>query len=108
MIGNRRKSPLQIIHDPDIPFVKVCAPMVRYSKLPFRHVVRNYNVDIAFTPMILADVFKHSKFSREIEYQTNDSDDPVIIQFASANAKDFADSAELVAPFTNGVDLNCG
>lgn len=31
-----------------------------------------------------------------------------MVQFAASNAKDFADAAELVAPFADGVDLNCG
>ena len=82
--------------------------MVRYSKLPFREVVREYNVDVAFTPMILSDVFKYSTFSRDVEYQTNPKDDPVIVQFAASNATDLADAAELVARDCNGVDLNCG
>ena len=35
-------------------------------------------------------------------------DRPLVVQFAASNAKDFADTAELVAPFADGVDLNCG
>ena len=35
-------------------------------------------------------------------------DRPLVVQFAASNARDFADAAELVAPFTDGVDLNCG
>lgn len=35
-------------------------------------------------------------------------DRPLVVQFAASNAKDFADAAELVAPFADGVDLNCG
>ncbi|KNC98393.1 uncharacterized protein SPPG_06098 [Spizellomyces punctatus DAOM BR117] len=89
-------------------YVKICAPMVRYSKLPFRELVRNYDVDIAYTPMILADVYKHSKISRDTEFRTNRKDDPVVIQFAAHSAVDLADAAELAAPYVNGVDLNCG
>lgn len=32
----------------------IAGPMVRYSKLPFRELVRNFNTDIVYTPMILA------------------------------------------------------
>ena len=35
-------------------------------------------------------------------------DRPLVVQFAASNWKDFADAAELVAPFADGVDLNCG
>ena len=37
-----------------------------------------------------------------------EGDRPLVVQFAAHNAKDFADAAELVAPFADGVDLNCG
>ncbi len=103
-----RISPLQLLNDPEIPYLRICAPMVRYSKLAFRQVVRNYNVDVAFTPMILSDVFKYSKEAKEIEFQTNEQDQPVVVQFAASNATDLADAAELVARYSNGVDLNCG
>ncbi|KAI9203427.1 uncharacterized protein BJ171DRAFT_509647 [Polychytrium aggregatum] len=88
--------------------VNISAPMVRYSKLPFRELIRRYNVDIAYTPMILSNVFKHSAYSRNFEFQTSLGDDPVIVQFAASTAVDFADAAELVAPYCSGVDLNCG
>ena len=31
-----------------------------------------------------------------------------MVQFAARNGKEFADAAELVAPFADAVDLNCG
>lgn len=108
-----RKSPVDLLYDirttrPERPWLSICAPMVRYSKLPFRTLTRQYDVDVCFTPMILADVFKCSEISRKIDFQTNLSDNPVIVQFGASNALDFADSAALVAPYCNGVDLNCG
>jgi tRNA-dihydrouridine synthase 4 len=98
-----RMNPLSLLNDPNIPYLRICAPMVRYSKLPFRQVARDYNTDICFTPMILSDVFKNSTFSQDIEYQTNSKDEPVIVQFAAANAKDLGDAAQLVAKYSNGV-----
>jgi tRNA-dihydrouridine synthase 4 len=92
----------------DCGYVRICAPMVRYSKLPFRNLVRLYDVDVAFTPMILADVFRNSQLSRDSEFTTNELDSPVIVQFAANNGKDAADAAELVAKYSNGVDINCG
>nr|KAJ3402360.1 tRNA-dihydrouridine(20a/20b) synthase [NAD(P)+]-like protein [Polyrhizophydium stewartii] len=96
------------MREPGHRYMRICAPMVRYSKLPFRELVRGYGVDLAYTPMILADVFKHSDISRATEFRTNAGDSPVVVQFAASNATDLGDAAELVARHSNGVDLNCG
>ncbi|KAI4878064.1 hypothetical protein NFI96_011673, partial [Prochilodus magdalenae] len=84
--------------------VKVCAPMVRYSK----SLVRKYDCDICFTPMIVAADFMRSVKARDSEFTTNSSDRPLIIQFAAKDAQTLADAACVVAPFSDGVDLNCG
>ncbi|XP_065910905.1 tRNA-dihydrouridine(20a/20b) synthase [NAD(P)+]-like isoform X2 [Dysidea avara] len=89
-------------------YVKICAPMVRFSKLGFRMLVRKYGCDLACTPMIMADSFVQSKQARDSEFTTNHTDRPLVVQFASNNAKDFADATELVAPFCDAIDLNCG
>jgi len=47
------------------------APMVRYSKLSFRQLVRSYGVTVAYTPMILADVFRNSSEGRDNEFRTS-------------------------------------
>jgi len=88
--------------------VKICAPMVRYSKLAFRNLVRLYDCDLAFSPMILADSFYLSQKARDNEFTTNVEDKPLIVQFAANKAEYFAGSAELVHKYCNGVDLNCG
>uniref|UniRef100_A0A8C9YPC9 tRNA-dihydrouridine synthase n=1 Tax=Sander lucioperca TaxID=283035 RepID=A0A8C9YPC9_SANLU len=88
--------------------LKICAPMVRYSKLAFRSLVRKYNCDICFTPMIVAADFMRSVKARDSEFTTNESDRPLIVQFASHDAQTLADAACVVAPFSDGVDLNCG
>jgi tRNA-dihydrouridine synthase 4 len=58
--------------------------------------------------MILADVFRNSIHSRDAEFTTNKGDSPVIVQFAANDGVMAADAAELVAKYTNGVDINCG
>ncbi|XP_076469309.1 tRNA-dihydrouridine(20a/20b) synthase [NAD(P)+]-like [Babylonia areolata] len=88
--------------------VKVCAPMVRYSKLPFRLLVRKYDCDLAYTPMIISDSFVKSLKARDSDFTTCAEDRPLIVQFAAGCANDFADAAEIVAPYSDGVDLNCG
>ena len=89
-------------------FLHVCAPMVRYSKLPFRNLVRLYNVHLAFTPMILSDSFANSAKARDNEFTTNDTDRPLVAQFAANRIDDFVTAAKLISPFCDGVDLNCG
>ncbi|PVU97151.1 hypothetical protein BB561_000732 [Smittium simulii] len=57
--------------------------------------------------MILADVFRASEFGRQ-DFTTNSKDSPTVLQFAANNYKDFSEAAELVAPYVDALDLNCG
>lgn len=89
--------------------VKISAPMVRYSKLAFRRLVRKYGVDLCFTPMIVADAFINSVKARDSDFTTDpDNDRPLIAQFAAKNDYELSTAAEIVYPFCDGVDLNCG
>lgn len=88
--------------------VTICAPMVRYSKVAFRNLVRHYDCDLAFSPMILADSFYSSQKARDNEFITSPDDSPLIVQFAANQAHHFSESAALVSEYCNGVDLNCG
>ena len=36
------------------------------------------------------------------------ADRPLVVQFAASNAEDFGMAAEMVAPYADAVDLNCG
>ncbi|CAG9785073.1 unnamed protein product [Diatraea saccharalis] len=89
-------------------FLKVCAPMVRYSKVQFRTLVKNYDTDLTFTPMILADSFCQNSKARCSEFSTTTNDTPLIVQFAANNVNDFVDASKLIYPYCDGVDLNCG
>lgn len=89
--------------------VRMCAPMVRYSKLPFRKLVRRYGTQVAFTPMIVSESFVRSQKSRDVEFTTDPMDDrPLVAQFAANNVEDFSRASQLVSPFVDAVDLNCG
>ncbi|XP_033745315.1 LOW QUALITY PROTEIN: tRNA-dihydrouridine(20a/20b) synthase [NAD(P)+]-like [Pecten maximus] len=101
------KKPLELFEVQEKP-VKICAPMVRYSKLAFRMLVRKYGCDLAFTPMIISESFIKSVKARDSEFTTCKEDRPLVVQFAANNAKDLADAAEIIAPYADGVDLNCG
>jgi tRNA-dihydrouridine synthase 4 len=89
-------------------FVKIVAPMVRYSKLAFRLLCRDYNADIAFTPMIIAEPFNRSKRARDADFTTTTSDRPLVVQFATNDPIELAAAARKVASVANAVDLNCG
>jgi tRNA-dihydrouridine synthase 4 len=91
--------------------------MVRYTKLPFRLLLRNYSVDITYTPMMLAHEFIRSALARDSDFTTSPLErgatpdcrrHALVAQFASNSAEDFARAAEMVAPWVDGVDLNCG
>ncbi|XP_062563746.1 tRNA-dihydrouridine(20a/20b) synthase [NAD(P)+]-like [Armigeres subalbatus] len=89
-------------------YLKICAPMVRYSKLEFRNLVRSYGTDLTFTSMIMADSFCQSEKARLNEFTTNRDDTPVVVQFAAKNSVDFLSATEMAFPYVDGVDLNCG
>lgn len=95
----------------------VAAPMVRYSKLPFRLLVREYRCDVTYTPMILAHEFIRSQVARDSDFTTcslerertaDGKPHALVAQFASSDPTEFARAAELIGPGVDGVDLNCG
>ncbi|XP_015261568.1 PREDICTED: tRNA-dihydrouridine(20a/20b) synthase [NAD(P)+]-like isoform X2 [Gekko japonicus] len=100
------RSPVNLFQSGNI--VKICAPMVRYSKLAFRTLVRKYNCDLCYTPMIIAADFVRSVKARHSEFTTNQGDHPLIVQFAAKEAQVLADAACIVSPFADGIDINCG
>lgn len=89
-------------------FLRISAPMVRYSKLEFRRLVRQNGVQLAFTPMMISDSINNSEKARQNEFTTGPDDQPLIAQFAAKDATEFVTSAQLIYPYVDGVDLNCG
>lgn len=82
--------------------------MVRYSKLPFRLLAQHYSTDICYTPMILAKEFVRSELARQADFTSSFCDAPLIVQFGASTVEDFGRAAEMVQPYADGVDLNCG
>lgn len=91
--------------------------MVRYSKLPFRLVARDYGTDITYTPMILAHEFIRSQIARDSDFTTSPVErqptpdgrqHALVAQFASSDPVEFARAAEMIGSWVDGVDLNCG
>lgn len=86
----------------------ISGPMVRYSKLPFRELVRNYNTDIVYTPMILAREFVRNGFARMTDFSTNEKDHCLVAQVGCNNVEDMLKFVEMIKPYTDGISLNCG
>lgn len=94
--------------------------------VPFRHLVSLYDVHITHAPMILAKEFSRSAEARRADFTTSKQErgffhlverngkrrrrvrGVLIAQFAASEAKSFADAVELIHPYVDGVDLNCG
>jgi len=88
--------------------VHIAAPMVRYSKLPFRLLCRAWGCDVAYTPMIVADSFVAADKARFMGFSTNTADRPLIAQFAASDACVMERAAALIATHCDAVDVNCG
>lgn len=86
----------------------IAGPMVRYSKLPFRELVRNYKTDIVYTPMILAREFVRNDVARYSDFTTNADDRSVIVQVGCNNVEDLLKFVEMIHPYVDGIGLNCG
>ncbi|KAG9235138.1 tRNA-dihydrouridine synthase-like protein 4-like protein [Amylocarpus encephaloides] len=84
------------------------APMVRYSKLAFRQTVAEYGVDLTWTPMILAKEFNRSVFARDSDFTFAPQQPPTIVQFGVNSPTELLRATTLVAPYINGIDINCG
>lgn len=86
----------------------IAGPMVRYSKLPFRELVRHYNTDIVYTPMILAREFVRNEVARASDFTTNDDDRSVVVQVGCNNVEDLLKFVDMIHPYVDGIGLNCG
>lgn len=70
--------------------------------------MRKYGVDLSFSPMTLTESFCRSEKARQIEFSTDVSDTPVIAQFAANDLNEYISAAEMIYPYVDGIDLNCG
>ncbi|BFZ53440.1 tRNA dihydrouridine synthase [Savitreella phatthalungensis] len=88
--------------------IYVAAPMVRYSKAAFRRVCLEFGTDIVYTPMILAKEFISHANARDADFTTFSTDSPLVVQFAANDDVVFSRACEAVAPYADGVGINCG
>lgn len=58
--------------------------------------------------LISSHRFIRHPVARSSDFSTHDKEGPVIAQFASNDPIEFGRAAEMIGPWVNGVDLNCG
>ncbi|KAF2074748.1 hypothetical protein CYY_003936 [Polysphondylium violaceum] len=103
---SKKQSLLDRIHNGE--FMKIQAPMVRFSRLPFRLLCSRWGTDITYTPMIMAAEFNRSEHARDSDFTTNDLDSPMIVQFGANDAEELSAATEKVINHCQGIDINCG
>ncbi|KAH8592399.1 tRNA-dihydrouridine synthase-like protein 4-like protein [Bisporella sp. PMI_857] len=84
------------------------APMVRYSKLAFRQTVAEFGVDLTWTPMILAKEFNRSGIARDSDFTISSTAPLTIAQLGVNSPIEISRATSLLAPYVNGIDINCG
>ena len=89
-------------------FLSFSAPMVRYSRLPFRLLTNRLGTSVTYTPMILASCFVRSAEARDAELSLSREEGPLVVQFGASNAADFSKAVQMTSPWVQGIDLNCG
>jgi len=86
------------------------APMVEQSDLPFRLLCRKYGSNLCFTPMIHTRLFQENERYRAkfVCDALPNADRPVIAQLCGPDPHMMLKTAQEIAPYVDGIDLNCG
>jgi len=58
--------------------------------------------------MILAKEFNRSLFARDSDFTTSPTAPPTIVQFGCNSPDEITRATTLLAPYVNGIDINCG
>lgn len=86
----------------------ICAPMVHQSELAFRMMVRKYGVQLAYTPMFNSLVFPDNPLYQLRNFSTCPEDRPLVVQFCGNDKQKLLQSAKLVEPYCDAIDINFG
>lgn len=87
----------------------ILAPMVDQSELPFRLMVRRYNVHCTYSPMLHSRLFlEQPKYQQEFLQTDPEFDHPFIIQFCANDPEIFLKAAKIAESHCDAIDLNLG
>ncbi|XP_046913683.2 dihydrouridine synthase 1 isoform X2 [Dermatophagoides farinae] len=87
----------------------ILAPMVDQSELPFRLMVRRYNVHCTYSPMLHSRLFlEQPKYQQEFLQTGPEFDHPFIIQFCANDPEIFLKAAKIAESHCDAIDLNLG
>ncbi len=86
----------------------VCAPMVDQSERAFRLLCRELGVGLAYTPMLHARLFCEVPTYRELHFDADPSDRPVVAQLAGHDPAVVLEAARRIEGSVDAVDLNFG
>eukprot|EP01100_Stratorugosa_tubuloviscum_P013316 TRINITY_DN6601_c1_g5_i1.p1 TRINITY_DN6601_c1_g5~~TRINITY_DN6601_c1_g5_i1.p1 ORF type:complete len:440 (+),score=174.08 TRINITY_DN6601_c1_g5_i1:191-1510(+) len=94
----------QVLKSPKL----VVAPMVDQSELAWRALSRKYGAELCYTPMFHSRLFSESENYRKENFQTDEYDRPLIVQFCSNDPQHFVKAAEFIQDNCDAIDLNLG
>mmetsp|Transcript_4067 Transcript_4067/g.12389 ORF Transcript_4067/g.12389 Transcript_4067/m.12389 type:complete len:368 (+) Transcript_4067:67-1170(+) len=88
--------------------VRVAAPLVRISRLPFRLLCKKWGADVVYTHMIYADCIVNSPQALASDFSTSSHDSPLVVQFGCKDPVTFTKAAQLLSSDCDAFGLNCG
>ena len=84
------------------------APMVRGSENAFRRLVRNFGIDITYTPMITAWRYNNNCEVEHKVFDVEEDERPIVLQLAGNDPTELLTTAKKLESKVDAIDLNFG